>query len=252
MKLKTVPIETPLPIYYTGPDLEQGPLASVFYFALSAKDSLTTDPFHQAVQLLTQSCVRVFSVDLPFHGEGCDHTEALKFWAQSLARNENVIGHFLLKMEESLSILLSSGILIKNQIGAMGLSRGGFIASHIAARFPEIPFLLAFAPLTDLQLAKDFNFLALSPLLESLALSHLTPALAHKKIRVHIGNRDIRVSTDSCYQWIRSLTEFAYEQHIRSPHIELTLKPSIGHQGHGTSKESFEEGASWLLKQLNP
>lgn len=250
MIVRPVPLPTPLPLFYTGPDLEEGPLPAIVYLALSAKESLEVDPFDRPATFLAKNGVRVFSLDLPFHGDAHNSKTALEDWARAFAREENILEHFFLKLQESLERILEAGIVTGSKFGIMGLSRGGFLAWHMAARMPEIDHILAFAPLTSLQKGKDFAFLALSPLLESLNLQHLIQALHHKHHKIYIGNRDTRVDTDSCYAWVRSLTESAYENRIRSPYIELVLRPSIGHQGHGTSQESFDEGALWLLNRL--
>lgn len=250
MNLKAFEQKTALPLFYIGPDLSEGPLPTVLYLALSAKESLLTDPFNQAATHLAQSGARVFSVDLPFHGEEFDSREALKHWAHAFAQGNDIIGHFLLQLEESVSHLLSTSTVKNNSLAGMGLSRGGFLINHLAARLKEITTLLSFAPLTKISAGKDFDFLSLCPVLEHLDLHHLTEALCTKTQRIYIGNRDVRVGTDVCYQWIRALIELAFEKKIRSPHIEMILSPSIGHQGHGTSKENFEGGAAWLLKQI--
>ena len=91
MLLKKAQIETPLPLYYVGPDLEEGPLPCVIYLALSAKESLMTDPFNQPVSHLKNYALRIFSIDLPYHGENLPSTEALKLWAQAFARGEDVL-----------------------------------------------------------------------------------------------------------------------------------------------------------------
>ncbi|MES2200085.1 MAG: alpha/beta hydrolase, partial [Chlamydiota bacterium] len=106
------------------------------------------------------------------------------------------------------------------------------------------------APLTQISAGKDFEFLSLCPILETLNLHHLTESLCSKTQRIYIGNRDVRVGTDACYKWARSLVEAAYENRIRSPHIELIIGPSIGHLGHGTTKENFEEGAKWIIQKI--
>lgn len=250
MILKQLEEKTALPLFYVGPDIKEGPLPAVLYLALSAEESLLTDPFNQPVSYLTKSPIRVFSVDLPFHGKGFDSREALKYWAHAFARGDDVVRHFLLKLEETLSHLFTLQIAEKNKLAVMGLSRGGFLVNHLASRMPEITTLLAYAPLTQISAGKDFEFLSLCPILQSLDLHHLTNELCTKTQRIYIGNRDVRVSTDACYRWYRSLVEAAYERQIRSPHIELIMKPSIGHQGHGTSKENFEGGAKWLTKQI--
>ena len=248
--LKKVELKTPLPLYYLGPDLSEGPLPCVFYFALSATETLLTDPFNQPVSHLKNSSLRIFSVDLPYHGKNLPATEALKCWAQAFARGEDVLGDFLLNLKESISMLLSSGSIETTRIAVVGLSRGGFIASHIAAKFPEISTLLIFAPLTHLEAILEFDFLSPSPLIKNLNMSYLTEALSTKAVKAYIGGRDTRVGTDLCYKWIKSLIETAYEKNIKSPPIEFVLKPSIGYLGHGTSKLSFEEGAEWIIQQL--
>ena len=248
MLLKKAQIETPLPLYYVGPDLEEGPLPCVIYLALSAKESLMTDPFNQPVLPLYHSSIRVFSVDLPHHGETLASTEGMKKWAHSFSNEEDILSHFLDQLETSLRLVFSK--FPPSNIGIMGLSRGGFLASHLAARFSNLSSFVAFAPLTRLDLVKEFSALIDSPSIQKLHLSFLTETLCQKNIRIYIGNRDLRVSTDACYTWVKALVEAAFSKEIRSPTIELLLKPSIGFLGHGTSKESFQEGASWLLSKL--
>ena len=247
--LKKVLLDTPLPLFYTGPDLEADSIPCIIYLALSAKETLLIAPFNQPITFLHSYPVRTFSVDLPFHGEDLPSTEGMKRWAEAFMQEENILADFLNKLEASLHILFNH--ITPSKICIAGLSRGGFIASHIAARFEKIDILIAFAPLTQLKDGLEFEPIKDSPLLHSLDLKTLTPILSQKTIRVYIGNRDVRVSTDSCYTWIRSLVEEAFSSHnIKSPPIELILKPSIGYLGHGTAKETFEEGALWILKKL--
>ncbi|MBS0627153.1 MAG: hypothetical protein JSS09_02955 [Verrucomicrobia bacterium] len=252
MTLKQLEEKTALPLFYIGPDIKEGPLPAVLYLALSAEESLLIDPFNQPAVYLKDSNIRVFSVDLPFHGKGFESKEALKHWAYSFAQGQDIISHLLLKLEETLSHLFDLQLIQNNQLALMGLSRGGFLINHLAIKFPQISSLVSFAPLTKISEGKDFEFLSLCPILESLDLNHFIDPLCTKKQRIYIGNRDIRVGTDSCYKWFRALVEAAYEKRIRSPHVELFIKPSIGHQGHGTLKETFEEGAAWLAKQIQP
>lgn len=249
MQLKTAPLDTPLPLFYIGPDLEEGcHLPCVIYLALSAKETLLIDPFNQPAAYLHPHPLRVFSVDLPFHGESLPATEGMKRWAEEYVKGNDLLSEFLDKLESSLNTLFTH--INPSQVAIMGLSRGGFIASHIAARIERITKIALYAPLTYLPGCLEFADLKESPLVEHLNLSPLTPLLAHKKIKVLIGNRDLRVSTDLCYQWIRSLVDTAFSSNIKSAPIEMALKPSIGYMGHGTSKETFEEGALWILSQL--
>ena len=250
MILKQLNEKTALPLFYVGPDIEEGPLPSVLYLALSAEESLLKDPFNQPVLALQKFPIRVFSVDIPFHGKNFDSKKALAHWAQAFAQGDDVVSHFLLRLEETLSHLFSLKAVQHNNLAVMGLSRGGFLVNHLAARMQEITKIVTYSPLTQISAGKDFEFLSLCPILENLNLHHLAEHLCTKKQRIYIGNRDTRVGTDACYRWVRTLAEAAYEKNIRSPSIELTIRPSLGHQGHGTSKESFEEGAAWLIKQI--
>jgi pimeloyl-ACP methyl ester carboxylesterase len=247
--LKQPSFHTPLPLFYTGPDLEGPDLPCIIYLALSAEESLLTDPFNQPSLFLQKHPVRVFSVDLPFHGNGLLATQAMNKWAEEMISGNDIISAFLDDLETSLRILFDH-LNNPSQVAIMGLSRGGFLASHIAARFSEISTVLIYAPLTQLGECSEFKNLKDLPSVQKLDIDKLTLNLLHKTIKAYIGNRDLRVGTDRCYTWIRSLVNAASDQNIRSPHIELVLKPSIGHLGHGTSKETFEEGALWLAHKL--
>jgi esterase FrsA len=248
--LKQPPFKTPVPLFYAGPDLADLDLPCIIYLALSAEETLLTDPFNQPVLFLQNKYpVRVFSVDLPFHGNGLLATEAMSRWAEEMMSSNDVLGIFLDDLETSLHILFDH-LNKPSKVAIMGLSRGGFLATHIAARFPEISTLLTYAPLTRLDECVEFKSLKDLPSVQNLDINKLTPKLLHKTIKTYIGNRDIRVGTDRCYTWIKNLTNAAFDHHIRSPHIELVLKPSMGHLGHGTSKETFEEGALWLAHKL--
>ena len=247
--MKLFEAKTPLPLFYVGPDITQGPLPAIFYFALSAEESLLTDPFNQPLSFWASLPVRIFSVDLPYHGKGFSSTEAMHAWSKAMEQEDLFLERFIADLIQTASHLFSTPAVDKERIATAGLSRGGFIASHLATGFPEIATLLAFAPMTLLESIKEFP--SSSPFIERTALSHLQDRLAHKKIKIYMGNRDTRVGTDPCYHWFRSLVESAYAQKIRSPLIELVIKPSIGYLGHGTAKETFQEGANWLIEQLS-
>ncbi len=251
MLLKKVPLQTPLPLFYIGRDLAldlEENLPCIIYLALSAEESLSKTPFNQPVNFFLSHSVRVFSVDLPFHGNDLLATEGMKKWADEFSTGNNILASFLNDLETSLKLLFKA--IAPSKIAIMGLSRGGFLASHIAARMPEISSLLCYAPLTQISQCLEFTHLKDSSLIQSLNISALTADLYQKKIKVYIGNRDLRVGTDLCYTWLNTLIDEAFLHGIRSPQIELVLKPSIGYLGHGTSKETFEEGALWLAQKL--
>ena len=244
MNLQTLNLTPNIRLEYIGPSIKSGPLPAVFYFALSAKDSLTLDPYNQPAVYLSSFPCRIFSITLPYHEEGLPATKGLIEWAKVMQKGEDLLGNYLREIQKTLRVLLDQEIILPNKIATMGLSRGALIAAHVAANNPEIPYWLGFAPLTKLSCLKDFFDIVQWDLI------HIVDLLSDKTIRCYIGNRDIRVGTRNCFDLITSLTEAAYQKKCHSPPIELLILPSIGHHGHGTKKETFHHGAKWLSKQL--
>lgn len=230
---------------FLGPSLDKGPLPAVFYFALSAHDSLHLDPYNQPAVFLSSPKLRIFSITLPGH-DILPPTQALQFWADEIHHGRDVIHTFVEEVASYIHHLIAQHAIDPQKIGMMGLSRGAFIAAHAAALLPEISCLLGFAPLTRLENAEEFQDLHV----ERWNLSHLAEKLYNRTMRFFIGNRDKKVGTENCFQFISDLAETAFQHKISSSPIELIIGPSIGHKGHGTSPQVFREGVSWLEKKL--
>ncbi|MCK4934598.1 MAG: alpha/beta hydrolase, partial [Simkaniaceae bacterium] len=113
-----------------------------------------------------------------------------------------------------------------------------------------IQSILGFAPLTKLSNANEFAEIKTRPHIRSLDLDMQIEALANRSIRFYIGNRDRRVGTTHCFDLVKTLAEEAYKKRISSSPIELIVGPSIGYQGHGTSDETFSDGALWIKNKL--
>jgi esterase FrsA len=230
---------------FLGPPLDTGPLPAVFYFSLSAHDSLHLDPYNQPAIYLGSPALRIFSISLPGH-DTLPPTQALRFWADEIHHERDVIHAFVQEVAAYIRHLIDQHVIDPEKIGAMGLSRGAFIASHVAAVVPEIKHILGFAPLTRLANVQEFQNLDV----ERWDLTQLTEKLYNRNVRCYIGNRDMRVGTKGCFEFISALSNTAFNQKISSPPIELIIGPSIGHKGHGTSPEVFRQGAAWLEKKL--
>ncbi|MFZ0565853.1 MAG: prolyl oligopeptidase family serine peptidase [Chlamydiales bacterium] len=232
-------------VAYSGIGKEGGTLPAFIYFALSAEESLDLEPYNRPVTLLESQPLRVFSFDLPGHGPGFDKFKAMDYWAAHPERLEP----FFEKVVFSIQWLIDEGLIDPDYLAAGGLSRGGFVATHIAAREKRIKTVLGFAPLTKLSRITEFSHHKYQS--EQLDLEHLVERLTHiRHFRFYIGNRDTRVSTDACYHFIRQLVEKNHEKRIRDPQIELRITPSIGHRGHGTAPSIFEEGTNWVKERL--
>jgi esterase FrsA len=245
------PLTTPngASIFFEGAPLETGCQPAVIYFALSARMSLCQEPFNQPVLEWAKAGCRVFSWDLPFHDEEHTPQEAIALWAEQFAQGGRFIDEFIDLSLDNIDFLIKQGLINPTQLGVAGLSRGGYIAVQLAARSPMIQSIVGFAPLTDPKPIDEFSHYPDAGV-EELSLSKLIPNLIHKRLRFYIGNRDIRVSTDACYAFMRALIEAAFLAGDRSPPIELIIYPSIGHKGHGTPFSIFTDGANWLQKQV--
>jgi esterase FrsA len=187
--------------------------------------------------------IRVFSLTLPGHENNLPAKEAMSLWAQNI----DCVDQFLSEAETAVAFALREGLVDPHKMAIGGLSRGGFIAAHLAAREDRFRFLLQFAPLTRLSKIKEFANLQDDPLTNSLDLIHLAPKLGNRNVRIYIGNHDTRVGTQEAFAFTMSLV--AHKQN-RTSHVEFMMSPSIGQAGHGTSPEIFKQGAEWISSLL--
>lgn len=236
--------------YYTGPSIEEGAMPAVFYFALAGDESLCLDPFNQPIAHLQGKPLRCWSLTLPGHGPGFDKTQAISYFASEMREGRDIIGPFLAVAQEAIEWLVSAGYVDSSRMAVAGLSRGGFIATHLAARVENLDTVLGFAPLTCIEYHPEFQDIKELPAVQALSMTHLIPRLTRKRLRYYIGNRDQRVSTDCCFSFIRQLTDYAFDEGVRTPQVEMIIGSSIGFQGHGTAPHVFYAGADWLDEQL--
>lgn len=245
MKPLIYPHFNDLDIEYLGPSIDEGEASTVIYFSLCAKESLSLDPFNQPAMFLKNKNFRVFSITLPGHGRDYDKYKAMQYWADNL---EELLT-FIQNVKKFADHLIETKVTKPNNIGVMGLSRGGFIAAHLATH-PHIKAALGFAPVTDLNSLNEFQNHDNDNIMKKLSLDSTLGSLINKKVRFYIGNRDVRVNTACAFNFISQIAEAAYHERIRSSNAELIVGPSIGQYGHGTSPQTFEDGASWLEKQI--
>jgi pimeloyl-ACP methyl ester carboxylesterase len=237
-------------VYHRGPALKQGPLPSIFYFSLSGEESLNLDPYNQPAMLLAEQGLRVFSLTLPGHEGVFPHKAAIKEWSDAISSGNNIIATFVETCLQALNILIDKQYVDPNYVGVAGLSRGAFIATHLAVQDPRITTVLGFAPLTTFSTMKDFESMSEMSLAQSLSIKNLIPFLIKKSVRYYIGNHDTMVNTQECFSFIHDLAEAGYQETHRFIPAELIIYPSIGHKGHGTPPEIFQDGSMWLVHQL--
>jgi hypothetical protein len=248
--MKTIAIASDLDLYYTGPSIDEGACPALFYFCLSGPDTLTEHPYNQIVKFLSDQPIRVFSLTLPAHEQGYPPDEALTSWVEEMKRGRDPLEKFLHQCETALDYLLQHKLILSDKVSAAGLSRGALLAALFCARNEKIHTLLGFAPLTNLQSTSEFQPIHHLPIVQKYNISLYARELSQKSIRFYIGNHDQRVGTRVCFECVEQLVQACVEQNIRSPQIELIISPSIGHLGHGTSTEKFQQGADWILQHV--
>jgi esterase FrsA len=207
-------------LYHTGPALDHGPLPSIFYFALSGTDSLTQDPINQPIQFLSDQWIRCFSMTLPAHESGLSPKDAMATWAEDMLKGVDVVGEFIEQALMAIEFAIRQKFADKEKMGLMGLSRGAFIASHLAAQEERFRSIVQFAPLTNLAKIKEFQGIQKiqeHPIIQGLDLFALAPKLSNQHIRFYIGNKDQRTDTRSCIEFALHLAE---QSSLRSPQIE--------------------------------
>jgi pimeloyl-ACP methyl ester carboxylesterase len=248
--IKTLDLYPGIPISFMGPPLNEGPLPALFYFALAAHESLGVDPYNQPAVYLSSLPLRIFSIDIPGHGKELSSQDALGRWTDIFQQGTNLIAESAERVSTCIADLIVKNIIIREKCAVAGLSRGAFLATHVAARCADVRWILGFAPLTKLSFAKEFDEIKDSPAVRDANLENLTPLLLERTLRFYIGNCDQRVGTRNCFDFIEKLSQEMYAARIRSPTVELFINPSIGFQGHGTAKHIFHHGAQWLASQL--
>lgn len=235
-------------LYHTGPALDHGPLPSFFYFALSGPDSLTLDPFNQPIQFLHGQMIRIFSMTLPGHENNLPATGAMQLWAEDISKGLNPIDNFLESAQLAVDFAIREQFVNPHKMATGGLSRGAFIAAHLAARDERFRFLLGFAPLTRLGKIKEFSHMKDHAHVQNLDLTHLATSLSDRHVRLYIGNHDTQVGTRDCFDFAMALVD---HKKTRTAQVELLIGPSIGRSGHGTSPEIFQQGAQWIAKSIS-
>ena len=80
-----------------------------------------------------------------------------------MAKGRNPIAEFTDLASEEIHRLKKEGLLTLDKLAVAGLSRGAFMATHLAAVVPEIRTILGFAPLTGFPEFPQHDLTASSP-----------------------------------------------------------------------------------------
>lgn len=191
--------------------------------------------------------IRIFSLTLPGHENGLPATGAMQIWAEDIEKGIPSIQNFLDSAQQALDFAIRERFASPDKLAVGGLSRGAFMAAHLAARDKRFRHLLGFAPLSRLSKLKEFHPLAENPAVHRLDLTHLANPLSDRHVRLYMGNDDTQVGTRECFDFATAIVK---QKKTRTSHVEFLMYPSIGKNGHGTPPEIFKQGADWIIHNL--
>jgi len=192
----------------------------------------TQDVHKEIARRLAQDGVCCMAVDPPCHGEDIRDGEPieLKGWAHRVKRGDDLMDEFADRASHVLDHLLATEDIDPERVVAVGTSRGGFCALHLAARDSRVRVVAAIGPVTELSALSEFAGIEADPATTKLDVRHLAPALAGRPIRMTMGHDYGRVSTDACVRLARTLAtaNAKLPEDQRRP-VELVLMPTEGH-----------------------
>ncbi|MCH9811710.1 dienelactone hydrolase family protein [bacterium] len=194
--------------------------STVFFFALSAHDTLSLPPFCHPADILVENGARVISTTLPDHEENTRPYGIQEIWEKKIP----ALGQFIEDLCTGIKELMER---FEGPFGAMGISRGAFIAMHAASKIEQIEKVCCFAPM--LQVGKE----------NSLSIDSIKEKLEKTQIFFFVGDNDTLIGTKN----VEALHRFLEKSSL------LKISPSIGRHGHGTSNENFTKGALWIIQK---
>jgi predicted esterase len=213
---------------------------TLLLFAMSGKDTLSTEPYCIVGRLLHAQGWNVVSLDLPCHGADIRENEPaeLNGWAARIGSDEDITAEFQLRVNDVVDHLIGAGIANQNRFAAAGTSRGGYMAFQAAIGNPNIRAIAAFSPVTDLLALGEFTGQEDNPLVLNLALEKSANTLADRAAWIYIGDADERVSTGKAV---------AFAQALETSGCETVLRV-VQTPGHASFPEWHTDAAAWLQK----
>jgi poly(3-hydroxybutyrate) depolymerase len=99
------------------------------------------------------------SLDIPGFGgdRRAGEPAGMSAWRARLEKGEPLFAAFHTQVASVIDHLVRQGTVDPARIGVCGVSRGGFVALHLGAAEPQMKYVAAFAPVTDLLALKEFQ-----------------------------------------------------------------------------------------------
>ena len=233
--------------YAILPSRSKGPSPTLFILSGAAEQSLTDPYFLQCGKELRRKGFLCVSMDLPCHGKEvhAGEPEGLPGWNARVNAGEPYVQDFCTRFRRVLTDLIDSKLADPARIAICGTSRGGFLAFHAAACDPRVRAIVGMAPVTSLLALDEFRDSQARDDADRLALRHLVPRLADRKVWIAIGDRDERVGTDEAIRFARLLSAQSLAKNL-PPCVDLLVLAEP--RGHSLPRGTDKIAAEWLSR----
>jgi dienelactone hydrolase len=193
---------------------------------------------------------RVMAMDIPCHGERAKEGQpkGLHGICAALAAGHDPFEPFVADAMTAIDACVERGVADSGRIFVAGMSRMGYGALRLAAADRRIGGAVAYAPVVDWRILREFESVKHTPLAASLVLDTWIDQLAGRPVLTVIGESDERVST-ACVKafasrlgavpWVDSSLSAAGGQPV------LAIDPTV--EGHAVSPRWMQAGADFLL-----
>jgi pimeloyl-ACP methyl ester carboxylesterase len=225
------------------------PAPTLFVLANTIEGTLGDPYFRQCGTALAKQGYLCVSIDLPCHGPQQRPGEPAEIdgWRYRAEHGDDFVAENNRRLTEVLDHLIAAGYTDVAKVAVCGTSRGGFLGLHFTGSDPRVRCVVAFGPVTDLPVLREFKGTEGNALVTSLALSRQADKLAGRAVWVIIGDRDERVGTDNAIAFVRRITASALAHGFRGE-AELLVPPEP--RGHAIPAWASEQAGLWIPKQF--
>ncbi len=236
------------------------PAPTVFLLAHGLETMADEPHYTDAGRLLTPHGFLGVVLDPPAHGKDVRPGETgaldggLKGWRQRLDNGEDFVAPFVAHCRGVLDYLVREKLADPDRVGAIGISRGGFLAIHLAAAEPRIRCVVGLSPVVDVMVLREFNGTPRTDLAAQLSLAAAIPRLVGRPLWISISNNDERVGADRVIAFSRARVAASIGGRAGNPivPVELVVGPAVsaGGSGHYSVQEADALAANWILRQF--
>lgn len=226
---------------------------SVFLLGDSIQGMATTPHNYRLGQLLSEKAgYNVYTVDMIAHGKDRRREETggeITAIIDRLISGEQIGNAFSRTMAGVLDDLTAARYRdADGMVVVAGISRGGWLAGHWAAREPRIRKVVEVAPVVDFGLLREASDRQDAPELQAVSQMTLVKTLAGTDMWIGIGCHDERVGTEASIAFARALVAAAIVEG-GSPKVEMTIFPSLN---HFVPLYAHDLAAAWVLGEHDP